>query len=301
MARRQARADARTRAGRSRRRDPCRHAGPRLAICAMICQIVSSSSWLDSTITVSGNPARSSSRAASTARKARSPESSRIPTGAWPRAPQPLERGDRVRHAAAQRVDGVDEQQRVVGVHVGVGVERGVLALAEGDEQLHHRVGVGAGRGQPELVADGAVRRRHRAADDRRPRRRVGALGGRPAHPELEHRPPVRRLDDASRLGGDERGEVELVEQRRLDQLGGRQVALDDRDRRVGWTTRPSGTASRRSPEKSSAAEPRRRTRRRTAARRAACGATAGASTSAGRARTDVIHAANGPRPAATQ
>ena len=87
-------------------------------------------------------------------------------------AAQPLERGDGVGDPAAERVDRVDEQQRVVGIHVGVGVERGLLAFAEGEEQLDHRVGVGACRRQPELVGDGGVRRRHGAADDRRPRTR---------------------------------------------------------------------------------------------------------------------------------
>ena len=132
-------------------------------------------------------------------------------------------------------VDGVDEQQGVVGVDVGVGVERGLLALAEGEEQLDHRVGVRAGRRAARArrptalfdVDDGA-------ADDRRPRRGVGAVGGGPAHAELEHRPAVRGLHDAGRLGGDQRGEVELVEQRRLQQLGRGQRALDDGDRRVG-------------------------------------------------------------------
>ena len=68
----------------------------------------------------------------------------------------------------AEGVDGVDQQQRVVGVQVGVRVEGGILAVAEGDEQLHHRVGVGASRRQAELVGDRAVRRRGRPADDGR-------------------------------------------------------------------------------------------------------------------------------------
>ena len=94
-------------------------------------------------------------------------------------------------------------------------------------------MGVGACRRAPEPVGDGGVRRRHGAADDRRTRRRVGAVGGSPAHAELEHRSSARRLDDPCRLGGDQGGEVELVEQRRLQQLRGGERALDDGDRRV--------------------------------------------------------------------
>ena len=74
-------------------------------------------------------------------------------------------------------------------------------------------------------------------------RRRIGALRGGPAHPELEDRAPVRRLDDTCRLGGDERGEVELVSSGRLEQLGGGQRTLDDGDRGVGVDDAPSGTA----------------------------------------------------------
>jgi hypothetical protein len=151
-----------------------------------------------------------------------------------PAPPQALERGDGVRHAAAEGVDGVDEEEGVVGVDVGVRIEGGRLALPEGQVQLDHRVGVGTDRGPPEVVGDGAVGRRAGTADERRPRRRIGALGGGATHPELEHGPAAGGLGDAGRLGGDEGGEVELVEERGLEQLGGGERSFDDRDRGVG-------------------------------------------------------------------
>ena len=67
-----------------------------------------------------------------------------------------------------------------------------------------------------------------------------------------------------------------------------------------GWTTRPSGTASRRSPEKSSVpTQSQNASSNSRSPRRVRCDRRA--STSTGRARTDVIHSANGPSPAATQ
>ena len=93
---------------------------------------------------------------ACTARYARSPESRRIPTGRWPSA-QPLEHVDGVGDPGLQRVDRVDQEQAVVGVGVRVGLERSELALAECDEQLDHRMGMGSRRWDAEAVPDGRV------------------------------------------------------------------------------------------------------------------------------------------------
>ena len=183
---------------------------------------------------VSGNPARSSSACRLHGEVGEVAGVEADADRLVPGAPEPLERGDGVRQATAEGVDGVDEEQGVVGVDVGVGIERRPLALPQGDEQLDHRVGVGPGRDPPEAVGDGTVGRRVGATDERRPGRRIGPLRGGAAHPELEHGPALRGLGDAGRLGGDERGEVELVEQRGLQHLGGGQRSFDGGDRGVG-------------------------------------------------------------------
>ncbi len=221
-----------------------------------------------------------------------------MPTGSWPARRSRSNVAMALGIPLLERVDGVDEQQGVVGIDVGVGVERGLLALAEGEEQLDHRVGVGAGRRAARARRPtAAVRRRHGAADDRRPRRGVGAVGGGPAHAELEHRPAARRLDDPGRLGGDQRGEVELVEQRRLQQLGRGQRALDDGDRRVRVDDAALGHGVEAQAAEVDARRTSRRRRRRTAGRRPRERWPRSASTSAGVARVDVTHSANGAEP----
>ena len=67
----------------------------------------------------------------------------------------------------------------------------------------------------------------------------------------------MRRLDDPGRLGGDERGEVELVEQRRLEQLGGGQRSLDDGDRGVGMDDAALGDGVDAQPAEVDVGEPR--------------------------------------------
>ena len=92
--------------------------------------MTSSSRLLESTMDVSGNPASFSMRAAWMARCARSPESSRMPIGSVPLAPQLLEDLDRVGDAAAERVDRVHQQHAVVRVDLGVRAEGVELAHA---------------------------------------------------------------------------------------------------------------------------------------------------------------------------
>ena len=130
---------------------------------------MSSSSWLDSTMVASGNPAASRSRAACTLEIREvagvEPDPHRFVT-----APaQLLEHGNRIGHARFECVDGVDEQQAVVRIHVGVRLERRPLTLTEGEEQLHHRVGVRARWADPTGVADCCVRRADGTADQGRP------------------------------------------------------------------------------------------------------------------------------------
>ena len=181
-----------------------------------------------------------------------------MPTGSCPRAAQALERGDGVRHPAAHGVDGVDEQQGVVGIDVGVGVERRPLALPEGDEQLDHRVGVGPGRRPPELVGDGAVGRRRGATDD--------------APRATPHRPPPRRRG-ASRTrapgrpcaASTTRAALVAMSVAKLSWLSSgvssTWAAASGPSTTVigvlGCTTRPSGTASMRSDTEVEVGEPR--------------------------------------------
>ena len=85
--------------------------------------------------------------------------------GLVPFASQFLEDADGVRHAALERVDGVDEQQAVVGIDVGVGAEGAEFAHAQGHEELHHAVGVGSLRLEAHGCRKTHVRRVAGAAD----------------------------------------------------------------------------------------------------------------------------------------
>ena len=121
-------------------------------------------------------------------------------------------------------------------MHVGVGVERRLLVA----ERLDPAVGVRPAHGDAVELPGQHVRRRGDAADPGRPAHRqpaVDALGT--AEPELEHRVAVRGIDDARRLGRDERLEADDREQHRLGQLGLEQRAADPDERLVREHDRP--------------------------------------------------------------
>ena len=115
-----------------------------------------------------------------------------------------------------QAVEGVHQQEAVVGHGVGVGVERFHLVV----EGQHPTVRVGALDRNVEELAGQGVGGSGAPAHVRRPARRQGAVEtlGAP-EPELQHRLPAGRLAHPRRLGGDERLEADDVEQHRFQDL----------------------------------------------------------------------------------
>ena len=217
-----------------------------------------------------------------------------------PRTAQPLERGDGVGHPAAERVDRVDEQQGVVGVHVGVGLEGGALSFAEGDEQLDHRVGVRSGRREPEGVGDGAFdvdaapptidARDAASAPSAAARRMPNSSTGRPcAASTIRAALVAMSVEKLSWLSNG-------VSSSWAGASGPSTTVIGV----FGWTTRPSGTASMRSPPKSTSANHSQKasSKSRPPSRDRW---PRSASTSAGVALVVLTHSANGPIPAATQ
>ncbi len=155
--------------------------------------------------------------------------------------PQLLEHGHRVGDPALEGVDGVDQQQALVGVQLGVGAEGSQLALAGGHEDLDHAVGMCALRGDVQHVGDADVGGEVGTTDQRRSGARVGSLLRAAPHPELQHRPLPPALVDPGGLGGDEGLVVEVVEQRRLQHLCHRQRAPHHGERHVGMHHPPLG------------------------------------------------------------
>ena len=131
-----------------------------------------------------------------------------------------LEHGDGIGDARFQRVDGVYQQQAVVGVDLGVGPERLELASGHRHEHLDHRVGLGAFWLETQVERGSGVGREVRPADERSPRRAVGPEAVCAAHAELQHGSAVGRLDHPRRLGGDEGSKIAVVQQRGLEDLG---------------------------------------------------------------------------------
>ncbi len=95
-------------------------------------------------------------------------------------------------------------------------------------------MGVGSRRVHPPGVSGGGVGRGGGTAHQCRPGGRVGARLGGATHAELQHGTAQCRFADAGGFGGDQRGKVQPVQQRGLQQLGGGQRALHHGDRRVG-------------------------------------------------------------------
>ena len=232
----------------------------------MICQIVNSSSWLDSTIAAfrEACPIQLRRRLHRQVRQVAGvqADADRFVPG----AAQALERGDGVRHAAAERVDRVHEQHRVVRVHVGVGVEG----------SLPHRR---RGRGTAEPSSGRACRPARRRARRQRlrwtstPRRRRSP----PATPRSAPSAAARRMPNSStgrrRDASTTRAAFVAISVEKLSWLSSgvssSWAAANEPSTTVigvfGWTTRPSGTASMRSAAEVGAAEPRAGSRRRRA------------------------------------
>ena len=148
--------------------------------------------------------------------------------------PQLLEHADRVWHTALQRIHRVYKQQTVVGVDLGVGAEGVELALAKGEEDLDHCVGVGAPGRQAERAGEADVRAEVGAADQGRARAGVGAALLAAPQAKLQHGVATAHLADAGGLGGDQGLVVELVEQGRLQDLGHGQGAAHYAEGDVG-------------------------------------------------------------------
>ncbi len=88
---------------------------------------------------------------------------------------------------------------------------------------------MGPGRLDPGQHGGADIARGGGASDESRPGARSGSELGSPADSELECGASPGRFGDEARLGGDERLVGELVEQRRLEDLGRSQRPLDDR------------------------------------------------------------------------
>ena len=179
-------------------------------------------------------PAASSSRRASQASAARSPESIRI---AFSRPPVSRLRGDRPAHAL-ERVVGVDEQRRAGGPRaqpVGEDVELAGRP-ARHDLGVRHRP-----RGRDAEVAGGGGRRRPgEAGEVGRPGRAVaGAEAVEAAQREVPHRPARRGAHDLRRVRRDADGVVHRRQQRRLDERRLQARRREAQQRRRGRHDRP--------------------------------------------------------------
>ena len=140
-----------------------------------------------------------------------------MPPSLWPRLPQLPSDLDRMGHAV-ERVEGVDQEDAVARARRRVLFERFHLAR----EGHHPAVRVRALHRDSEHPAGENVGGGAAAADVGGPARGEGAvdaLGA--AQAELHHRIALGRDTDAGRLGRDQGLEVDDVEQRRLDELGG--------------------------------------------------------------------------------
>ena len=148
--------------------------------------------------------------------------------------PQLLEHGDGVGKARLEGVDRVDQQKAIVRVQVGIGPEGLELACRFGYEHLDQRMGMGAARDEAQPVRGGEVGGSRRSADERSPGGRIGRGSGRPPHPELQDCGASRRFHRPRGLGGNQRGVIEPVQQRGLQELGHGQRRLHGHDRRLG-------------------------------------------------------------------
>ena len=102
-------------------------------------------------------------------------------------APQLLKDPDGIGDAALQGVDGIHQQQAVVGIDVGVGAKGIQLAHAQAHEHLDHAVGVGALGRIAQHVGKAHVGAKIGSTDEGRPRAGIGSLLVPPAQPELQH------------------------------------------------------------------------------------------------------------------
>ena len=147
---------------------------------------------------------------------------------------QILKDTDGVRHATFQRIDGIHQQQAVVGVNVGVGLECVQLGHAQGHEGLDHAVGMRALGWHAHHVGQAGVRGKVRPADEGRPRPGVGSPSLCPPQAKLQQQLATAAVAHPCRLCGNQRLVVEVVEQRRLQDLGHGQWPLHHGDRHVG-------------------------------------------------------------------
>ena len=115
-----------------------------------------------------------------------------------------------------QRVVGVDQKRRVVGIDFTVGLERLILAREHLDPRMRHRA---ARRNAVELVGERAGRARaaSNVCRSRAQNRSVAAL--RAPGAKFEHHAALRRPANAVRLCGNEALVVERQKQKRFDQL----------------------------------------------------------------------------------
>ena len=121
-----------------------------------------------------------------------------------------------VRHAAFERVVGIDQQGRVVGIQLAVRLERVVFAVEHLDPRMRHGA---ACRNTEQLVAQRAGSA-GTAADIRRPCAQNRAAGSlRSARTEFQHLPALRRTHDAVCLGGDQGLMIQAQQHKGLDQL----------------------------------------------------------------------------------
>ena len=189
-----------------------------------------------------GSPPSSRMRRASTAQPG---EVARVEADADQLVPlraQLLAHLDGVAHPL-ERVVGVDQEHAVVRHRLGVALE----GLQLGVERHHPAVGVRA-------LAPGCRRacRPARSTSPSHPPDVGGPAGGEPAvdplrppQAELQHRSSPRRQAQARRLGGDQRLEIDQVEQRASRGAGLRERPVSRAPAaRAAKTTVPSGTAS---------------------------------------------------------
>jgi hypothetical protein len=118
--------------------------------------------------------------------------------------------------AALQGVYGIDQQQAIVGIDLGVGVKSPQLPLTQTHKDLHHAMRVRPLGRVTQHVRDAHVGGEIGAADEGRPRSCAGPTLLRPPQAKLQQQPPSPAVANTRRFGGDECLVVEVVEQRRL-------------------------------------------------------------------------------------
>ena len=164
-----------------------------------------------------------------------------MPTGSCPAALQLIEHRDRIGDTGVDRVDRIDQQGAVVRIQLGVGTKRLQFAATKSHEHLHHRVGVCSLRVDAENVRQTHVGREIAAADQRGAAAVICPPQGTAPQPELEHRATAPGLPDSAGFRGNQRRVVEMIEQRRFENLSHRQRTLYDGHRRVGMDHSPLG------------------------------------------------------------